>query len=239
MQRPFAARRLGAGAVDRHLATGSFLLTAVVIVGAVAFTHAPLPAIVARDPAAARDLVALMHSGERGRWIVTYDFTRTLAGGRTLRRRGDEGRSSSWHVVILGPAMTIERGGRTFACAVVGGRFGCRKTSDGAALAESTVVRVAVAAGAYDVVRKPDTTIAGLRARCFRMRATGQGSLPDFGVETVRCLSDEGIPLRLFVVRPPGNVNEQVATAVRRRATPEQVKTLAASFARETAGLQR
>jgi hypothetical protein len=235
VQRPFAARRLGAGAVDRYVATGSFLVASIVIVGAVAFTHAPVPAIVVRDAAAARDLVALMHSGERGQWIVTYDFTRTLADGRILRQRGDEGRSSSWHVVVLGPAMTIERGGRTFVCAVVGGHSGCRKTSDGAALSESAVVRVAVATGAYDVVRKPDTTIAGLRARCFRMRATGEGSLPDFGVETDRCLSDDGIPLRLFVVRPPGDVNEQVATAVRRRATPAQVKTLAASFARETA----
>jgi hypothetical protein len=239
VQRPFAARRLGAGAVDRHVATGSFLLVAIVMVCAVAFTHAPLPATVVRDPAAARDLVSLMHSGERGGWIVTYDFTRTLAGGRTLRQHGDEGRSSSLHVIILGAAMTIERGGRTFTCAIVGDRSGCRKTSDGAALPESAVVRVAVATGAYDVVRTPDTTIAGLRARCFRMRATGQGSLPDFGVETDRCLSDEGIPLRLFVVRPPGTINEQVTTAVRRRATPAQVKTLAAAFGEEAAILQR
>ena len=167
MQRPSAARRLGAGAVDRHVAAGAFLVAAIVMLCTVAFTHAPLPAIVVRDPAAARDLVALMNSGERGEWIVTYDFSRTLANGRTLRQRADEGRSSSWHVVILGPAMTIERGGRTFACAVVGGRSGCRRTSDGSALPESAVVRVAVATGAYDVVRKPDTTIAGLSARCL------------------------------------------------------------------------
>jgi len=239
VQRPFAARRLGAGAVDRRVATGSFLLVAIVMVCTVAFTHAPLPAIVVRDPVAARDLVSLMRAGERSGWIVTYDFNRTLAGGRTLSQRGAEGRSSSWHVVILGTAMTVERGGRTFTCAIVSGRSGCRKTSDRAALPESEVVRVAVATGAYDVVRTPDTTIAGVGARCFRMRATGQGSLPDFGVETDRCFSDEGIPLRVFVVRPPGTINEQVATAVRRRATPAQVKTLAATFGREAAILQR
>ena len=95
------------------------------------------------------------------------------------------------------------------------------------------MVRVVVAAGAYDVVRPPDTTIAGVTARCFRMRATGQGSLPDFGVETDLCFSDEGIPLRLLVVRPPGTVDEQVATAVRRRATPPQVKALAAPSVRK------
>ena len=101
------------------------------------------------------------------------------------------------------------------------------------------MVRVAVATGAYDVVRSPDTRIAGLRGRCFRMRATGEGSLPDFGVETDRCFSDAGIPLRLFVVRPPGNVNEQVATAVQPRATPAQIEALAASFARAPARPQR
>jgi len=101
------------------------------------------------------------------------------------------------------------------------------------------VVRIAVATGAYDVVRTSDTTIAGLRAHCFRMRATGQGSLPDFGVETNRCLSGEGIPLRLFVVRPPRNVTEQAATSVRPRATPAQVEALAASFARAPATPQR
>ena len=136
--------------------------------------------------------------------------------------------------------MTIERGNLTYSCALLGNRSGCSKTADHAALPESEVVRVAVAAGAYDVVAMHDATIAGVRARCFRMRATGQGSLPDFGVETDRCLSDEGIPLRLFVVRPPGNVNEQVATSsIRRRATTAQVKALTAAFASETAAGQR
>ena len=234
MQRPSVARRLGAGAVDRHVAVGSFLLAAIALVCAAAFARAPLPEILGRDPAAARDLVALMRSGERGRWIVSYDFTRTLANGRVLHQRGDEGRSSSWHVVVLGAAMTIERGNRTFTCALVGDRSGCAKAAGAAALPESSVVRVAVAAGAYDVIRTPGTTIAGVRARCFQMRATGQGSLPDFGVETDRCLSDDGIPLRLFVVRPPGVINQQVATTVRHRATVAQVKALAAAFAGET-----
>jgi hypothetical protein len=230
-----AARRPEAGAADRQVAAGGLLLGAIALLCAVGFTNAPLPEILVRDPAAARDLVALMHSGEQGRWIVKYDFTRTLADGRVLRQRGNEGRSASWHVVSQGTAMTIERGDLTYTCTRLGHGFGCTKTADHAALPESEVVRVAVAAGAYDVVRTQDATIAGIRARCFRMRATGQGSLPDFGVETDRCLSDEGVPLRLFVVRPPGSVNEQVATNVRRRATPAQVKALTTSFAGEPA----
>jgi hypothetical protein len=234
-----AARRPEAGAVDRQVAVGGLLLAAIALLCAVGFTNAPLPEVLVRDPAAARDLVSLMRSGERGRWIVQYDFTRTLADGRVLRQHGNEGRSASWHVVSQGTAMTIERGNLTYTCARLGARSGCSKTADHAALPESEVVRVAVGAGAYDVVRTRDATIAGIRARCFRMRATGQGSLPDFGVETDRCLSDEGVPLRLFVVRPPGNVNEQVATRVRRRATTAQVEALTASFAGEPAAGQR
>ena len=221
------------------MAAAAFLLMAIVVTCTAAFATAPLPAVLARDPAAARDLVALMRSGERGGWIVTYDFTRTLANGRVLRQRGTEGRSAPWHVAILGTDMTIERGDVTYTCALVGDRSGCRRTADRAALPESEVVRVAVASGSYDVVREPGTTIAGRSARCFRMRATGQGSLPDFGVQTDRCLSDEGMPLRLVVARPPGNVNEQVATTARYPATPAQVKALAASFAEEPAGGQR
>jgi hypothetical protein len=239
VQRLSAARRPEAGAVDRRVAIGGLVLSAIALVCAVGFTNAPLPEGLVRDPAAARDLVALMRSGEQGRWIVEYDFTRTLADGRVLRQRGNEGRSASWHVVIQGTGMTIERGNLTYTCARLGDGFGCTKTSDHAALPESEVVRVAVAAGAYDVVRMQAATIAGIRARCFRMRATGQGSLPDFGVETDRCLSDEGVPLRLFVVRPPGNVNEQVATRVRRRATTAQVKALTTSNASESPVGQR
>ena len=235
MHRLSAARRPEAGAVDRQVAVGGLLLSAIALLCAVGFTNAPLPEVLVRDPAAARDLVSLMRSGERGRWIVQYDFTRTLASGRVLRQRGNEGRSASWHVVSQGTAMTIERDDLTYTCGPVGDRFGCTKTADHAALPESEVVRVAVAAGAYDVIRTQDATIAGIPARCFRMRATGQGSLPDFGVETDRCLSDEGVPLRLFVVRPPGTVNEQIATRVRRRATTAQVKALATSFAGDPA----
>ena len=165
MQRPSAARRLRVGAVDRRVAVGGLLLAAIALVSTAAAARAPLPEIFVRDPAAARDLVALMRAGERGRWIVRYDFVRTLANGRVLRERASEGRSSSWHVVITGAAMTLERGDRSYACDLVGNRSDCKKIPGGAALPESEVVRVAVAAGAYDVVRQPDATIAGFRAR--------------------------------------------------------------------------
>jgi len=219
----------------------SFSLVAIGLVFAAAFARAPLPdthasalAIPANDPAAARALVALMRAGERGRWIVEYDFTRRTPDGRVLRRLGAEGRSDTWHVVITGTAMSIEHGDETSSCDLVGAEYGCRKTPPRRTLPESTVVRVVVDAGAYNVVRRPDTTIAGIQALCFRMLATGQGSLPDFGVQTDRCLSREGIPLQLTVLRPPGDMQGQLTTSVRRSTTPQQIKTLA--LAQESGG---
>ncbi len=244
MQRLSAARRLGAGAVDRQVAVGVFSLVAIGLVCAAAFARAPLPELAGsarqlpvRDPAAARDLEALLRAGERGRWIVQYDYTRIIGRGRPLRLRGEEGRSGAWHVVISGTAMTLEHGDASSACDLIGNEYGCKTTPGGRALPESEVVRVVVAAGAYDVVRRPDTTIAGVGARCFRMRATGQGSLPDFGVQTDRCLSRDGIPLRWVVARPPATLEAQLATSVRRNATPTEVKAMA--LARERASGQQ
>jgi hypothetical protein len=244
VQRPTAARRLAAAAIDRRVAIGGFSLSAIGLLCTVAFAHAPrpdirvtAPAARAGDPDAARDLVALVRAGERGRWIVRYDFTRRIADGRVLRQRGAEGRSGGWHVAITGTAMTIDHGDESSSCDLVGAEYGCRKEPRRGALPESRVVQVVVDTGAYTVVRQPDTTIAGTRARCFRMRATGQGSLPDFGAQTDRCLSAVGIPLRLVVVRPPGIVEEHVATAVAPGAMAKQVKDLA--LAQEAAGSRR
>lgn len=236
MQGPSAARRLGAGAVDRQVAVGSLVLCAIALVSAVAFTNAPLPKELVRDPAAARDLVTLMRTGEHGQWIARYDFTRTLADGRVRRQVIEEGRSGSLHVAITGTAMSLERGGRAYECNEVGERAGCTRVPDAAALPPSEVMRVAVATGAYDVIRRPDRKVAGIRAQCFRVRASGQGSLPDFGVEVGLCLSADGIVLWKAVVRPPGNVDEQIATSVQTDATRRDVRALARSFARSAAG---
>jgi hypothetical protein len=244
VQRLTAARRLAAAAIDRRVAIGAFSLAAIGLLCTVAFARAPLPdvrvaepVVPAGDPAAARDLVALMQAGERGRWIVHYDFTRRITDGRVLRQQGAEGRSGGWHVVITGTAMTVEHGEESSSCDLVGAEYGCRQQPRGRTLPESSVVQVVVDTGAYTVVRRPDATIAGMRARCFRMRATGQGSLPDFGAQTDRCLGGGGIPLRRVVVRPPGIAEEQLATSVTPGATTKQVKALA--LAQEGVGARR
>ena len=230
MQRPSASRRVGAGAVDRPIAIVAFCLAAIGLVCGAAFARAPVPEThasaltsPANDPASARDLIALMRAGERGHWIVEYDFTRRRADGRVLRQQGEEGRSGAWRVVITGTAMTIEHGDATSSCDLVGAEYGCQKAPARRSLAGSRVVRVVVDAGAYSVSRRPDITIAGIRAQCFRMRATGQGSLYDFGVQTEVCMSREGIPLQLSVLRPPADLQTQRTTSVRRSATPARV----------------
>jgi hypothetical protein len=180
-----------------------------------------------------------MRAGERSGWIASYDFTRTLADGRALRQHRREGRTTTLHVVVSGTTMTIERSRRSYDCTLVGRRYGCNESTVGVTLAASEVLRVAVAIGAYDVVRRPDVTIAGLRARCFRVRATGHGSLPGLGVETDNCLTDAGISLQRVLVSPPGNVDELVATAVQSRATTREVEALAERSARSPAAPQR
>ena len=136
------------------------------------------------DPLAARDLVALMRTGEHGSWLAHYEFTRTLANGRVLRQSLSEARNGLTHVLVSGAAMTVERNGRVYDCNLVDDHASCHVSTRGRVLPASQVLRVAVAAGAYTVSRGPSTTIAGVRARCFRVLGTGRGLLPDLGTRT-------------------------------------------------------
>lgn len=208
-----------------------FSLAAVVLFGAVSVARGPLPVVETRDPLAARDLVALMRVGERGSWLVRYDFTRTLAGGRALQQPMSEARNPSLHVLISGTAMTVERGGRVYDCNLVSDRSSCRESTVGRVLPASAVLRVAVSVGAYDVSRRPSTTVAGHPAQCFRVLATGRGQLTDIGTETDVCLSSGGVPLSQRVVRLSRDVDERVARAVQRPVSARAIKALERSFA--------
>jgi len=55
----------------------------------------------------------------------------------------------------------------------------------------------------------------------------------------LHCLSADGISLLQRVVRPPGIVDEQVASWVRRRASVPDVEALARSFAPRPSSVQR
>jgi hypothetical protein len=217
-------------APDRRVAVLLFSLTAVVLVVTVGVAAAPSLPRPEPDAGAARELVALMRTGERRSWKVTYEFTRRLADGRALSEIMREARNDELHVLIAGSSMTIERANRSYECTLVKARAGCHESDRAHVLPESEVLRVAVNTHAYGVSRVPDRTIAGEPAHCFRVRPTGPGVLPDIGTETVMCVSDDGIALDERVVRTTGNTDRRVATAVERDVSTEQIRALAQSF---------
>jgi hypothetical protein len=207
-----------------------FSIAAAVMLCTVAIARESPPPRRLRDPRAARDLVALMRAGERGSWLVRFDFSRTLANGRELRQPMSEARDPGLHVLISGSAMTVERGSSSYDCNLVGSQSSCTESTTGSVLPASEVLRVAVAAGAYDVSRSPAVSIAGERAECFRVVGVS-GQLPDLGTETDMCLSSDGIPLSQRVVRTTGDVDERVASSVDRHATTRAIEALEQSFA--------
>jgi hypothetical protein len=214
------------------MAAGVFSLAAVVLVCVVSVARSPAPKVEAEkpDPAAARDLVALMRAGEHGSWLARYEFTRTLANGRALRQALSEARNGRTHVLMSGSAMTVERNGRVHDCNLADDRASCHVSAGGRVIPASRVLGIAVAAGAYAVSRAPSTTIAGVQALCFRVLGTGRGMLPAIGIQTDACLSRAGVPLSQRVVRPAGDVDERVARSVRQRVSASAVLHLARSF---------
>ncbi len=228
MPRPFVLRRVGA--VDRRVAAGAFSLAAIAVLGTAALVRGPAPALRRADPRAARDLVASMRSGEHGSWEVTYSFTRTLADGRVMRAGLQEARRAAVHVVIAGASMTVERSGGSVDCNLVAGRSQCIESGGARDLAPSAVLRVAIGTGAYAVSRLPDAVVAGQRARCYLVWATGHGLLPDLGVENRTCLSADGIPLGQVVIRATRDVDERVAVAVERHVSDRAIADLIRSF---------
>ena len=121
-------------AFDRRLAAGLFSLAAIGVLLTAGFTTSPTSPLPQPDPGAARELVALMRAGEGKSWLITYDFTRTLANGRQLRQPMQEGRSRRLHVLTAGSAMTIESPTRTYSCTLVGTGSACHEATTGRTL---------------------------------------------------------------------------------------------------------
>jgi hypothetical protein len=202
------------------------------LVCAVGIVHAPGPTPVVNrpDPAAARELVALMRAGEGASWLVTYDFTRTLPNGSKLRQVMREGRTPALHVLASGSAMTVERGNQTYVCNLVANRSSCDATPGGRALPASEVLRVAVSVGAYAVRPLPGRVVAGQKSRCFRVFATGSATLPDLGTDTDMCVFTDGVPSSQRIVRTTGVVDERVARSVKRGVATSAIEALERSF---------
>jgi hypothetical protein len=212
---------------DRRIAAGAFGLTAVVVLATVGPVRTSVPAVAARDRRAARDLETLMRAGELDNWSVSYQFIRTLPDRAVMRETMQEARDRSIHVLRAGSAMTIDTGDRSYDCNLTGAQFVCTESGAGPVLASSEVLRVAVSVGAYNVNAAAPAIIAGTRARCFRVLATGHGELPDFGVETDLCLTAAGVPLRQRIMRTTGDVDERVARTFTNRVTAHTIDAIA------------
>jgi hypothetical protein len=214
------------------MAAGVFSLAAVAVIAAVSVARAPEPARgdKTRDAAAARDLIALMRAGENARWLARYDFTRTLANGRTLTQPLTEARTPTRHVLVGGSAMTVERGDRIDECSLVGARSSCHTSLRTGVVPASEVLRVAIDAGAYDVSRAPSATIGGVEGECFQVLGTGKGLLVDIGTETEACFSAAGVPLRQRVERATGDIDARVARRVQEGVDTRTVDRLERSF---------
>jgi hypothetical protein len=217
-------------ALDRRLAALFFSVGAIALLVTVSVSAAPSLPRPEPDAAAMRDLVALMRAGERGRWLVTYDFTRELADGRSFSEVMREGRTPALHVLMAGTSMRIESPHRAYDCTLLEAHAGCTASDSAQVLPESEVLRVAVNTGVYGVSRLPGRTFAGEHARCFRVLPTGPGVLPDIGDETDVCLADDGVALEERIARTTGSTDERVATAVERNVSTDRVKALARSF---------
>jgi hypothetical protein len=215
---------------DRRVAAKAFAVAAVSLF--VTFGFAAPPGVIGSSGgrSAVGDLVALMRAGERGSWSVTYQFTRTLAGGRALRQSMQEARSPAMHVLLAGTSMSVVEGDRSYDCTVADDRPACTESAAGTSLPPSEVLRVAVATGAYSVTAAPDATIAGERARCFRVVATGPGQLPDLGIEADLCLGPSGVSLRQRIVHASGDVDERLAESVAQPVTTAAVRAVARGF---------
>ena len=179
MQRLSAARRLRAGAVDRQVALAGFSLACdrIGVRGGVRAGAAPRDPSrctrrsSARDPAAARG-PRRPHPRRRTRQMdraATASRARPPTAG-CCAERGEEGRSGEWHVVVTGPAMTLEHGDKSSACDRIGDEYGCQSTPGGRTLPESAVVRVVVADRAPTTwFARPTPRSPGSARCCFRM----------------------------------------------------------------------
>ena len=174
---------------------------------------------------AARDLVAL-HARGRARQLagdvrLHADARRTDA---CCARRCARGAAPSLHVLVSGIVDDRRAADRrsTTATSWASGRSArtsaAGRVPPGVGGAARRGRRRRVRRG-----RRPAETIAGERARCFRVRATGAGDLPDLGAETDLCLSRRRRRrCASGSMRASGDVDERVARSVqqgcRRRA---------------------
>jgi hypothetical protein len=215
---------------DRRLASVAVLVAALVIAVRVATTTAPESLLARNDPAAARQLIALMKRGDGVDRVVDYTFTRTRPGEKqSLSFASTDARWKSAQLTRGSGGLTLKLPAATYVCQTVEVKPSCEKQPADHSLPPSEVTAVALALHLYDVVWAGDASIAGETARCFRLRArSNQHEVPGLGRESLLCLGKDGVPLR---TRVQGlTTDEYRADRVSRHVDERAMESLLAGF---------
>jgi hypothetical protein len=220
--------------LDRRVAIGTVVL-AVVIVGVtiVAARSSDDPGTAARtDPAGARaELLALARRQDRATWLVTFRFERRFGDGRRFAEELTEVNRPPLHVNASPSTVRVDFGDKVSECTTTADGPQCTERRAAGALALADVYRVVVDNGTYTVERLPERTIAGERARCFRLVAT-RGVLAQLGNVTEQCFARDGVPLRTQV-RRGDDTDTRTAQRVARTVTDATVDALLARLERD------
>ena len=176
------------------------------------------------DPAAAAQLIALLHRGAENDWLAEFETVRTLPNGEQSPRVTKEGQRDGARVVQEPATVTTQRGTTNFVCQIVDIELQCLETETQPVLPPSEVVQTLVDTGVYVVSALPAETIAGEETECFRVFGT-LGFEPEFGLEREYCLAADGVPMRTRVVKPAAT-DEQRATRVQRDPSAADMEAL-------------
>jgi hypothetical protein len=105
-----------------------------------------------------------------------------------------EARNPRFHVTRSESSLDIDSTTRHYDCELVDEQPSCSALPRAKTVAESEVLQIAVALGAYDVTSTGDRDVNGEPTRCFRVRAHDDNhALPGLGFETDTCYTPDGI----------------------------------------------
>lgn len=166
--------------------------------------------------AVATELAAFANRGATSSWFVTFAFTRTTNGGSVLHDT-----VAAAHVAARVPididsglgSLVATVGSRRWSCTIVDDEPQCLQAAATGTNSPGAVYGGAVVSGRYAITRAPDSTIAGLAARCYFLKLRHGNPLSGIGFSSEQCYSDTGVPLRSRIQRS-GSVDERVAQTV-------------------------
>jgi hypothetical protein len=225
-------------AVDRRVASAVFAVAAGIFGALAAIVSPPVVPAARHDPRAAAELVAFMRVGERATYVVRYRYTRERADGARLPATTYEARTPTAFVTRDDTSLHVDGASGAYDCELVDRQPQCYRKPARPELPGSEVVRVAIDAGPYDVLRTAGARIAAERARCYSLRARHvRRQLPGLGRETRMCFATDGVPLRVRVQRLVVDTHE--AESVTRTADGAALRPVFAGFERVLPGVPR